>query len=106
MITNSDVKVVAQIAPAVRVAIGEEFGLEPGENSIKLINSALREIGFDLVFDTNFTADLTIMEEGHEFLGRLQKGENLPLFTSCCPAWIRYMETQHPDMLNHLSVLR
>ena len=103
LITNKDLKVVAQIAPSVRVALGEEFGLEPGENSIKLINAALKEIGFDLVFDTNFTADLTIMEEAHEFLGRVQSGENLPLFTSCCPAWVRYLETQHPDLLNHLS---
>lgn len=103
LITDKDVKVVAQIAPSVRVAIGEEFGLEPGENSIKLINAALKEIGFDLVFDTNFSADLTIMEEAHEFVERVSKGENLPLFTSCCPAWVRYMETQHPDMLHHLS---
>ncbi|CDC17867.1 hydrogenase Fe-only [Clostridium sp. CAG:306] len=103
LITDPDTKVVAQIAPSVRVAIGEEFGLEPGENSIKLINAALKEIGFDLVFDTNFSADLTIMEEAHEFVERVSKGENLPLFTSCCPAWVRYMETQHPDMLHHLS---
>ena len=103
LITNPERKVLAQIAPSVRVALGEEFGLEPGENSIKLINAALKEIGFDLVFDTNFTADLTIMEEGHEFVQRVSKGENLPLFTSCCPAWVRYMETQHPDMLHHLS---
>lgn len=103
MITNPEKKVAAQIAPSVRVALGEEFGLEAGENSIKLINAALKEIGFDLVFDTNFSADLTIMEEAHEFVERLSKGENLPLFTSCCPAWIRYMETQHPDMLHHLS---
>ena len=103
LITNPEIKVLAQIAPSVRVALGEEFGLEPGENSIKLINAALKEIGFDLVFDTNFTADLTIMEEGHEFIERVNKGENLPLFTSCCPAWVRYLETQHPDMLHHLS---
>ena len=103
LITNPERKVLAQIAPSVRVALGEEFGLEPGENSIKLINAALKEIGFDLVFDTNFTADLTIMEEGHEFVQRVSKGENLPLFTSCCPAWVRYLETQHPDMLHHLS---
>ena len=103
LITDPQKKVLAQIAPSVRVAIGEEFGLEPGENSIKLVNAALKEIGFDLVFDTNFSADLTIMEEAHEFVERLSKGENLPLFTSCCPAWVRYLETQHPEMLNHLS---
>lgn len=103
LITDKDVKVAAQIAPSVRVALGEEFGLAPGENSIKLINAALKEIGFDLVFDTNFSADLTIMEEAHEFVERISKGENLPLFTSCCPAWVKYLETQHPDMLHHLS---
>ncbi len=103
LITNPEKKVLVQIAPSVRVAIGEEFGLEPGANTIGLVNAALKEIGFDLVFDTNFSADLTIMEEAHEFVERLSKGENLPLFTSCCPAWVRYLETQHPDMLNHLS---
>jgi len=102
-ITNKDKKVVAQIAPAVRVALGEMFNLEPGENSISKINTALREIGFDLVFDTNFSADLTIMEEATEFLERLKTGKDLPIFTSCCPAWVRYMENSHPDMLNHLS---
>lgn len=106
VITNKEKKVVAQIAPAVRVAIGEMFNLEPGENSIGLINSALRAIGFDMVFDTNFSADLTIMEEGTEFLDRLTKNQNLPLFTSCCPAWVRYMENAHPDMLNHLSTCK
>ena len=102
-INNKDKKVVVQIAPSVRVAIGEMFGLKPGENTIGKIYAALRKIGFDLIFDTNFTADLTIMEEANEFVERLTKKENLPLFTSCCPAWVRYMETQHPDMLNHLS---
>ncbi len=105
-ITNKDKKVVAQIAPAVRVALGEMFNLEPGENTIGKINTALREIGFDLVFDTNFSADLTIMEEGTEFLERLKSGKNLPLFTSCCPAWVRYMENTHPDMLQHLSTCK
>ncbi len=102
-ITNPDKKVVAQIAPSVRVALGEMFGLEPGENSIKLISAALKNIGFDLVFDTNFSADLTIMEEGTEFLNRLKEGKNLPLFTSCCQAWVKYVEQSHPEMINHLS---
>ncbi|MBQ8460136.1 iron hydrogenase small subunit [bacterium] len=102
-ITNPDKTVVVQMAPATRVALGEMFGLEPGENTIGLMNAALRKIGFNLIFDTNFSADLTIMEEASEFLERIKKGENLPLFTSCCPAWIKYMEDQHPDMLNHLS---
>ena len=91
------------MAPATRVAIGEMFGLEPGVNSIGKMNAALRKIGFDLIFDTNFGADLTIMEEATEFLTRLKSGQNLPMFTSCCPAWIKYLETEHPDMLHHLS---
>lgn len=102
-ITNPEKKVVVQMAPATRVAIGEMFGLEPGVNSIGKMNAALRKIGFDLIFDTNFGADLTIMEEATEFLARLKSGENLPIFTSCCPAWIKYLETEHPDMLHHLS---
>ena len=105
-ITNPNKKVVVQMAPATRVAIGEMFGLKPGENSIGKMNAALRKIGFDLIFDTNFSADLTIMEEASEFLGRLKSGENLPLFTSCCPAWIKYIETAHPEMLNHLSTCK
>lgn len=102
-ITNPQMKVAAHIAPSVRVALGEMFGLEPGENSIGKINAALRRIGFDLVFDTNFGADLTIMEEATEFIERLKSGKNLPLFTSCCPAWVKYLEMMHPDMLKHLS---
>lgn len=103
VINNKEKKVVVQFAPSVRVALGEEFNLEAGENSIGKIYAAARRLGFDLVFDTNFSADLTIMEEANEFVQRLTNNENLPLFTSCCPAWVRYMETQHPDMLNHLS---
>ena len=102
-INNPNKKVVVQVAPAVRVAIGEMFGLKAGENSIGKIYAALRRIGFDLIFDTNFSADLTITEEATEFVGRLTNGGKLPMFTSCCPAWVRYMETQHPDMLDHLS---
>lgn len=102
-ITNPDKTVVVQMAPATRVALGEMFGLKSGENTIGLINAALRRIGFNLVFDTNFSADLTIMEEASEFLERLKSGKNLPLFTSCCPAWVKYLEDQHPDMLHHLS---
>lgn len=105
-IADKERKVVAQIAPSVRVALGEEFGLKPGENSINLITAAMKMLGFDLVFDTNFSADVTIMEEGTEFLSRLKENKNLPIFTSCCPAWVRYMEMKHPDMLNHLSTTR
>jgi len=102
-INNPNKKVVVQVAPAVRVAIGELFDMPAGENVIGKIYAAMRQIGFDLVFDTNFAADLTIMEEATEFLSRVKKGENLPLFTSCCQAWVRYIETQHPEMVNHLS---
>ena len=102
-ITNPNKKLAVQMAPATRVAIGEMFGLEPGENSIKKMNAALRKIGFDYIFDTNFSADLTIMEEATEFLERLKSGQSLPLFTSCCPAWVKYLEEHHPDMLHHLS---
>ena len=106
LINDKEKKIAVQMAPSVRVALGEEFGLNPGENVIGKLNAALRQLGFDLVFDTNFSADLTIMEEASEFIGRVTKGENLPLFTSCCPAWVRYLETQHPDMLNHLSTCK
>lgn len=105
-ITNPAKTVVVQMAPATRVALGEMFGLKPGDNIIGLMNAALRKIGFNLVFDTNFSADLTIMEEATEFLGRLKSGKNLPLFTSCCPAWVKYLEDQHPDMLCHLSTCK
>ena len=106
LINDKEKKTAVQMAPSVRVALGEEVGLNPGENVIGKLNAALRQLGFDLVFDTNFSADLTIMEEASEFIGRVTKGENLPLFTSCCPAWVRYLETQHPDMLNHLSTCK
>ena len=105
-INDSTKKVVVQIAPSVRVALGEEFNLEPGENTIGKIYAAARRLGFNLIFDTNFSADLTIMEEANEFVQRLTKGENLPLFTSCCPAWVRYLETQHPELLSHLSTCK
>ncbi|MBQ8887451.1 MAG: iron hydrogenase small subunit [Candidatus Gastranaerophilales bacterium] len=106
VINDKTKKVVVQFAPAVRVALGEEFNLEAGENTIGKIYAAARRLGFDLIFDTNFSADLTIMEEGNEFVKRLTKGEKLPLFTSCCPAWVRYLETQHPDLLGHLSTCK
>ena len=105
-INNPDKKVVVQVAPAVRVAIGEMFDMPVGENVIGKLYAAMRQIGFDLVFDTNFAADLTIMEEATEFLERLKTGKNLPLFTSCCQAWVRYVENAHPDMINHLSTCK
>lgn len=100
---NPNKKVVVQYAPAVRVALGEMFGLEAGENLTEKLNTALRILGFNLVFDTNFSADLTIMEEGYEFLDRLQNNGKLPMFTSCCPGWVKFLELKHPDMLEYLS---
>lgn len=105
-INNKDKKVVVQFAPSVRVALGEEFNIEPGENTIGKIYSAARRLGFDLIFDTNFSADLTIMEEANEFVNRLTNGEKLPLFTSCCPAWVRYIETHHPELIPNLSTCK
>ena len=88
--------VIAQIAPAVRVSIGEIFGMNPGEISLGKLVTALRMLGFDKVFDTSFAADLTAIEETAEFIGRLQNKERLPQFTSCCPAWVTYAEQYHP----------
>ena len=93
-------RVVVQIAPAVRVAIGEEFGLEPGTNLTGQLVAGLKKMGFDAVFDTNFSADLTIMEEAHEILDRIGKNENLPILTSCCPGWVNFLEFQFPDLVN------
>lgn len=95
--------VVVQVAPAVRVALGEEFGMPVGSRVTGKMVAALRRIGFDKVFDTDFAADLTIMEEGTELLHRLQTRSNLPLMTSCCPGWVKFVEHFYPDMLGHLS---
>ncbi|MBI1238630.1 MAG: 2Fe-2S iron-sulfur cluster binding domain-containing protein [Alphaproteobacteria bacterium] len=97
---------VVQVAPATRIAISEEFGLKPGTVSTGRLINALRQLGFDYVFDTNFAADLTIMEEGTEFLARLEAKTNLPLFTSCCPGWVNWVELNRPDLLPHLSTAK
>ncbi|SDH96407.1 [FeFe] hydrogenase, group A [Alloyangia pacifica] len=97
---------VVQVAPATRVAISEEFGLTPGTVSTRRLINALRQLGFDYVFDTNFAADLTIMEEGSELLARLEAGTGLPLFTSCCPGWVNWVELNRPDLLPHLSTTK
>lgn len=95
---------VVQIAPAVRVTLGEHFGYEPGMNLSKKIYSTLRRMGFEAVFDTNFGADLTIMEEASEFVERFAHGKAvLPLITTCCPSWVDFMEKFHPDMIEHFS---
>jgi len=95
--------VIVQTAPAVRAALGEAFGLPIGTNVQGKMVAALRRLGFDKVFDTDFAADLTIMEEAHEFLDRVQNGGVLPLITSCSPGWIKYCEHYYPDLIDHLS---
>ena len=105
-LNNKDTKVVVQIAPAVRVGIGKELGLAEGENVMGRVVAALRRMGFDEVFDTSTAADLTVLEETGEFLGRLQKGGKFPLITSCCPAWIRYAELNYPELLENISTCR
>lgn len=95
--------VVALISPAVRVSIGESFGLKSGENNEKKLVTALRKLGFDYVFDTAFGADLTVLEEVSEFASRLKNKKNLPQFTSCCPAWVKYAEVYHPELIGNLS---
>lgn len=99
---------VVQVAPAVRTAWGEQFGLEPGVATEKRLAAILRRMGFDYVFDTNFAADLTIMEEATEFIHRLtHPGEApLPMFTSCCPGWMRFARTQAPEILPHISTCK
>lgn len=99
-------QVVVQIAPAVRVAIGEEFGMQPGKITTGKIVAALKRLGFDLVFDTSFTADLTTIEETNEFIDRLLTGKRLPQFTSCCPAWVMCVEQYYPEKAEQLSSCR
>ena len=98
--------VIVQIAPAVRVALGEEFGLPAGESTTGKLAAALRMVGVDKVFDTCFTADLTIWEEATEFLNRVGTGGPLPIITSCCPAWVAYAERYCPDLLDNLSTCK
>ncbi len=95
--------VVVQTAPAVRAALGEEFGMPVGTACTGKMVAALKRLGFDKVYDTNFAADLTIMEEGTELLGRIQNGGKLPMITSCSPGWINYAEYNYGDLLDHLS---
>ena len=105
-LANPKKKVIVQVAPAVRVALGEEFGLQPGTDVEGKMVTALRKLGFDQVFDTNFAADLTIMEEATELIERVNKvlagdkDTKLPILTSCCPAWVKFFEHNYPDMLD------
>ena len=102
-IKDPDTYTIVQTAPAVRVALGEEFGLPIGTNVKGKMVAALKRLGFDKVFDTNTGADFTIMEEGTEFIKRLQENDNLPMITSCSPGWVRYIEANYPENLKHLS---
>ncbi len=105
-IEDQDKFVVVQEAPAVRVALGEELGLPPGTLVTGKMHAALKKLGFDTVFDTNFSADLTIMEEGSELVKRIKDGGVLPMLTSCCPGWVKFAEHFYPDLLPNLSTCK
>ena len=98
--------VIVQVAPSVRVALGDEFGLESGAIVTGKMVTALKMLGFEKVFDTNFSADLTIMEEGSELLERIKNGGKLPMITSCSPGWVTYMEKHHPELIDNLSTAK
>ncbi len=97
---------IAQVAPAVRASIGEEYNMPLGTDVTGLIVTGLRRLGFKKVFDTNFAADLTIMEEASELINRIQNGGALPMFTSCCPGWVKYAEMNNPEILDHISTCK
>ena len=105
-IKDKDTIVIAQTAPAVRVALGEEFGMEIGTNVTGKMVTALKRLGFDRVFDTNTGADFTIMEEANEFIERFTENDNLPMITSCSPGWIKFIEMNYPELLPHLSTCK
>ena len=103
-LTNKKKFTVVQIAPAVRATLGEEYNFPAGTDVTGQLVTGLRRLGFKKVFDTNFAADLTIMEEATELINRIQnKTKPLPMFTSCCPGWVKYAEMKHPDLLDHVS---
>jgi len=103
---DPNLRVVAQVAPAVRVALGDAFGIPEGENVMGRIVNVLHRMGFDEVYDTTYGADLTIVEETKEFLERVNSGKNLPLLTSCCPAWVKFVGEQFPDFIDNVSTCR
>ena len=105
-LADRNTRVVVQIAPAVRVAVGDKFGIPKGENALGQLVAALRRMGFDEIYDTNFGADLTVMEEAKEFVERVEAGENLSLFTSCCPAWVKFCENRYPELRKNISTCR
>lgn len=99
-IKNPRKHLVVQVAPSIRVAIGELFGMDPGQVTTGKLVTALRKLGFDAVFDTDFSADLTVMEEASELVDRIQNDKTMPILTSCCPAWVRFIEMNYPDMID------
>ena len=103
LLADPDKHVVVQPAPAVRAALGEEFGMPIGTGVTGKMVAALRRLGFDKVFDTDFAADLTIMEEGTELVNRVKEGGVLPMITSCSPGWIKFCETYYPEFIPNLS---
>ena len=103
---DPEVRVVAQVAPAVRVAVGDAFGIERGKSVMGKIVNVLHRLGFDEVYDTAFSADLTVMEESAEFLNRVEAGIKLPLLTSCCPSWVKFVTDQYPEFKENLSTCR
>ena len=105
-LSNKELHVVVATAPSVRVALGEEFGLDIGTNVKGKMVSSLKELGFAKVFDVNFGADLTIMEEANELISRLKSKKNIPMFTSCSPGWIKFVEHYYPEMINNLSTCK
>ena len=107
LLDDPDVKVTAQIAPAVRVGLGKEMGMAPGENAIGKLVAARQHLGFDEVYDTSTGADLTVLEESNELLRRLEEGEHdWPLFTSCCPAWVQFCEKNYPELMGNVSTCK
>lgn len=105
-LADKNTKVIAQIAPAVRVTIGDHFGYAKGENVMGKLVGVLHRLGFDEVYDTSYGADLTVVEESKEFIERFTSGQKMPLFTSCCPAWVKYCETKYPEFVPNLSTCR
>ena len=105
-LADKNTKVIAQITPAVRVAIGDNFGYAKGENVMGKLVGVLHRLGFDEVYDTSYGADLTVVEESKEFIERFTSGEKMPLFTSCCPAWVKYCENKYPEFVPNLSTCR
>jgi len=105
-LADPEMTVVLQHAPSISITLGEEFGLRPGVDITGVMTAAIRRLGFDYVFDTSYAADLTVMEEAAELIDRIQNGGPLPMFTSCCPGWVKFVEQDFPELLDHLSTCR